>query len=183
MSDEIFQVVATGMGMSFQDRGRPGWKRFGVPPGGAMDSHAADWANRILNNSPDATVLEILWQGAKLKVLEDSWIAITGAAALRGTDTWRAVKMTKEQILGFAPAPAGLWIYVAVEGGFACARLLGSSSTYSRGALGTRIAVGDMLRRSASSDLSQAERIVPETERRDYSKPPMLRVWPAPQCE
>ena len=69
MGLEIFEVLHPGLGGTFQDRGRSGWRRFGVPPGGVMDDHAAGWANRLLENAASAPVLEVLLQGAKLAVI------------------------------------------------------------------------------------------------------------------
>src|SRR5207247_2580066 len=81
MGPKVFEILEPGLGATLQDRGRPGWRRFGVPPGGAMDDHAARWANRLLDNSPDAPVVEFLLQGAKLRALAETWIAVTGADA------------------------------------------------------------------------------------------------------
>ena len=75
----VIEIISTGVGLSVQDYGRPGWRRFGVPPGGVMDRSSAAAANRLLGNRADAPVLEVLMQGAKLRVLKDTWIAIAGA--------------------------------------------------------------------------------------------------------
>ena len=53
----------------------PGWRRFGIPPGGAMDRRASRQANRLLDNPPDCAVLECL-QGTRLVVLETSGMPI-----------------------------------------------------------------------------------------------------------
>src|SRR5262249_37338132 len=78
---EVLEVLSPGLGATLQDEGRPGWRRFGVPLGGAMDDHAARWANRLLDNSAKAPVVEMLLQGARLQVLQPVWIAVTGADA------------------------------------------------------------------------------------------------------
>jgi allophanate hydrolase subunit 2 len=69
MSCEVFEILEPGLCVTLQDRGRAGWRRFGVPPGGAMDEHAAQWANRLLENPLDAPVVEFALQGASLKAL------------------------------------------------------------------------------------------------------------------
>jgi allophanate hydrolase subunit 2 len=78
MSLEILAVEELGAGITFQDLGRRDWRRFGVPPGGVMDDHAAQWANRLLGNPPDAAVIEVLLHGAVLRALRDVTIAVTG---------------------------------------------------------------------------------------------------------
>ena len=73
------EVLSTGVGISIQDLGRLGWRGFGVPLGGAMDRTAAAMANELLGNSACAPVLEVAMQGARLRMLEDCWVALTGA--------------------------------------------------------------------------------------------------------
>src|SRR5437867_3290876 len=151
MPHPVFEIIEPGIAATLQDRGRVGWRRFGVPPGGVMDEHAAFWANRLLDNAPDAAVAEFLLQGAKLRALRETWIALSGAAAAN-VPSWRAVKMSKGEMIEFPTSHSGVWIYLAVEGGFAGTRLLGSVSVYGRGQLGRPFFRGDLLCRSASAD-------------------------------
>src|SRR5262245_51271395 len=111
-----FKVLATGMSATVQDRGQRGWRKFGVPPGGAMDEHAADWANRLVGNAPEAAVLELLWGGAKLEAADDVWVAVTGAPARTSIPLWHAVHVKARQVLEFSPGTSGVWIYLAVAG-------------------------------------------------------------------
>ena len=187
MGLEIFEVMNPGLGGTFQDRGRSGWRRFGVPPGGAMDDHAAGWANRLLENAAGAPVLELLLQGAKLAVLNDAWIAITGADAEASVPAWRATRVCAGHVIQFPHNRFGCWIYVAVEGGFDAPRFLFSASVYPRGNLGKPMAVGDILRRTAAKTFQLPPGVggirAPWTELRHYEAPPLLRVWPGPQWE
>jgi len=184
---EVFEVVAPGLGASLQDRGRTGWRRFGVPPSGAMDDHAAGWANQLLDNPPDAPVIEMLLQGAQLKVFHDAWIAVTGADANANIQTWHTFRARAGEIIEFSRNRSGVWIYMAVEGGFAGERLLGSASVYPRGRIGKPLTKGDVLCRTAGHEFhlpaKSAGRGVHWEERRDYRIPPVLRVWPGPQWE
>src|SRR6266536_6549782 len=118
MTHPVFEILEPGIAATLQDCGRVGWRRFGVPPGGAMDDHAAQWANRLLDNTPDAPVLEFLLQGAKLRALSEAWIAITGADADASVPTWRAVRTNEDEELLFPASRSGVWIYLAVESGF-----------------------------------------------------------------
>jgi biotin-dependent carboxylase-like uncharacterized protein len=185
MSQDVFEVLDPGLGGTMQDQGRPGWRRFGVPMGGAMDDHAAGWANRLIENPPKAPVLELLLQGAKFAVLQNTWLAITGADVQTNVPVWRAVRVTAGEVIQLPHNHSGLWTYLAVEGGFDAPRLLGSASVYQRGMLGKPLARGDILRRGPGKGFQLppgvAGRIVASGERRDYASPPPLRVWPGPQ--
>ena len=152
-----------------------------------MDPHAAEWANRLLDNPPGAPVLELLLQGARLEVLRDCWIAITGADAGTAAPVWRAHHANTGEVIEFPRGRSGVWTYVAVAGGFAAPRWLGSASAYPRGGLGAIFRTGDELFRSISSDFQMPRgvtgRSVPVSERRDYNLPHALRIWRAPQWD
>jgi biotin-dependent carboxylase-like uncharacterized protein len=185
MTQDVLKVISPGLGATIQDRGRFGWGRFGVPASGVMDTHAADWANQLLNNPPDAPVLELLLQGAALAAVKDCWLAITGADAGANQPLWRAVKINIGETIHFPRNRSGVWTYIAVEGGFDSEEIFGSASVYPRGGIGKPLAAGDVLRSKANQPLhwpsSVAGRFVPEQERRDYDRPPSLKVWPGPQ--
>jgi biotin-dependent carboxylase-like uncharacterized protein len=152
-----------------------------------MDEHAAGWANRLLENVPDAPVLELLLQGAHLEVLGTTWLAITGGDAHCNLPLWRMVRVHAGENIVFPSSRKGLWIYVAVEGGFLSPRHFGSASTYPRGHLGRTLSAGDILARNEGTDLGLpagvASRLVAVDERHDYANPPVLRVWPGPQWD
>jgi biotin-dependent carboxylase-like uncharacterized protein len=182
MTTEVCEVEAVGTRISMQDGGRAGWARYGIPPGGAMDDHAATWANRLLGNAATAPVLELLGRGARLKFLRDTWIAVTGATA-----SWRAVQMHAAERLSFEESLGGLWTCVAVEGGWDAPQWLGSASVNVRGNLGRLVSSRDVLSKAGGNVFrlppGVSSRTVPWTEQRDYGNPPPLRVWPAPQWD
>lgn len=187
MSVDVLYVLDPGMGVHLQDQGRVGWRRFGVPTGGAMDPHAAAWANQLLDNPPEAPVLELLVQGAKLAVLRPVWLAITGADAGANVPTWRVVHLQSDDVLSFPRNQRGVWTYIGVEAGFDCERIFGSVSASPRVRLGRILTRGSYLSRSEDRSFQLppgvAGRSVPNAERRDYSAPPPLRIWPGPQWE
>ena len=180
---DLCRIEAVALRMSLQDGGRAGWARYGVPPSGAMDDHAAQWANRLLENPLSAPVLEVLGPGARLRFLRDTWIAVTGAKGK--WPAWRAIQMHAGEVFEIRQIEAGLWTYVAVKDGFECGVWLDSASVYSRAGFGEPSQVGDVLGRKQTSDLtlpaSVSSRVAPWTEQRDYSKTPPLRVWRGPQ--
>ena len=187
MRKEIFEIIDPGLGATVQDRGRVGWRRFGVPPGGAMDDHAAGWANRLLDNPVGAPVVELMLQGAKFGALRPAWITVTGADAKASVPTWRVVRVQKGDVISFPINQSGVWTYLAVEGGFCAQRLLGSVSAYPRGGLGHALTKGDVLSCPAPTHFQLpagiAGRIVDWQEIRRYDAPPPLRVWRAPQWD
>ena len=187
MSEYVIEVIHRGVSASIQDFGRPGWARFGVPPGGVMDPHAAGWANRLLNNPIEYPVLELLLQGARLRMLKTSWIAITGADARCNYPTWRILRAHEDEVIHFSLCQKGVWSYVAVEGGFISATYLGSSSAYPRGGMGKLIEDGSILEHPGDQFTalphSVAGRFVKSDALRDYLNPPRFRLWKGPQWD
>lgn len=184
-SSAVLRVVDPGFGASIQDQGRIGWRRFGVPPGGCMDSHAADCANNLLENDRSAPVLEIPLGGFRCEMLRPAWIAATGAIGDGGIPSWRAYHAAAGEQIHLRQHSAGVWIYLAIEGGFAAPEYFGSASFYARGEMGLRIDAGTKLNQRTGRRLSLppgvAGRIAAWDDRRDYPHPPVLKVWRGPQ--
>jgi len=187
MSREVFSVVRLGLGMTLQDGGRVGWRRFGVPRGGAMDDHAAEWANRLLENPVNSPVLEVLLQGGELRALEPVWIAVTGAGSGANVPLWRPVRLNADDVVRFSGNRSGVWTYVAVEDGFDVRRIMGSASEYAGGRIGEQLVQGSVLKRIEGRPFrlpaGVAGRTVSWTEVRDYGAPPALKVWRGPQWD
>lgn len=185
MSPPVLEIVNPGLGVSLQDRGRRGWKRYGVPPGGAMDEHAADWANTLLGNDPDAPVLELMLQGAHLRILARAGFALTGADASANHPLWRTIELEADAELRFPRNAAGVWTYLAVRGGFVAQRWFGSVSAFPRGGIGQPLQAGSVLamdpERAPPPAIGIGARWVDVGEQRDYLHLPVLRVWPGPQ--
>lgn len=181
----VLEIIKVGMGLSIQDRGRPGWRRFGVPPGGAMDRYAAAGANKLLNNRPDAPVLELILRGVELVFLEDSWIALAGADLGCGIASWTAQPIRAGRVLKFPGGRSGIWAYLAVPGGFAGERWLGSVSVDARNGLGHVLRPGDSLSAGASSPDFRTDRVarrfLPQDFCRNYADPPVLELLRGPQ--
>lgn len=187
MSSDVFYVLDPGFGAHLEDHGRRGWRRFGVPIGSVMDPHAAQMANHLLGNPPDAPVLELLYQGAKLAALRSVWVAVTGADAGPNLPMWRSVKLQADDLIGFPRNQHGMWTYVAVEGGFADEAVLGSVGASPRARLGRVLTRGTILRRSEATSFQLPPGVVgrsaPPAERRNYTQTPTLRVWRGPQWD
>lgn len=187
-SSPFLKVLTPGWGATMQDDGRHGWRRFGVPTSGAMDAHAAAYANRLLGNPPWAAVVELLLQGARFEVLADTWVAITGAARTSHHPAWRAVQVPQGEILSFDNLATGVWTYLAIEGGWAAPQWLDSASTLATAGMGQPLAKGQILCRHPSEPRfclppGVAGRVAPHHEQRDYARPPHLKMWRGPQWE
>lgn len=188
MIEPVLELVDPGLGASLQDLGRRGWKRFGVPPGGALDRHGARWANLLLGNLPDAPVLELLLQGARLRALRPVELAVTGAATtVPDGPGWRTFILEPGAELSFPAPPAGVWSYVALPGGFGGERWFGSVGVFPRGGLGAALTAGTLLGRAANGTVvphaGVGVRWLAPAQQRNYLQPPSLPVWPGPQWE
>jgi len=63
----LLEVVESGVLVSIQDQGRPGYRDIGVPVSGALDPELMAAANALLRNQPGAAVLEVLLKGPTLR--------------------------------------------------------------------------------------------------------------------
>ena len=78
----MLKVLKSGFYTTIQDRGRFGFRSYGVPVSGAMDSYSSQFANAILGNNVDDAVLEMTMTGAKLKFLKSTLISISGGSTI-----------------------------------------------------------------------------------------------------
>lgn len=134
-------VVKPGALSLFQDNGRFGFQKLGVPVCGPMDGNAHRLANLLVGNDASQAVLEITLMGPTLRFTEAACIAVTGADLAASIDG-EPVALNRPYIVGagqtlsFSAAKSGIRAYLAVHGGFALEPALGSCSTYLKGKLG-----------------------------------------------
>lgn len=180
----VLEVLAAGAGMTIQDCGRSGWKRFGIPPGGAMDLESAQKANLLVGNDAGAPVVELLFTGAKFFVLSSSEFAIAGADVECEWPTWRNFHVESGSEISFGLLRAGVWIYLAVRGGFAAPRWFGSASANLRAGFGEALQPGARLSCENSLPVEEiSSRFVPELVREEYGQTPILRIWRGPEWD
>lgn len=134
-SDPLFDVSRPGPLTTIQDLGRAGHRAFGVPPCGAMDRFALAAANRLVGNPDGAAGLECALSGPELIARRGCLVAITGAdfsPAVNGNEipAWTGVYLAPGDRLSFGVRRSGARAYLAVSGGLAGERWLGSASTY-----------------------------------------------------
>jgi len=124
-----------------QDLGRFGQRHHGIGQAGAMDPVAARQANLLVGNSPDQALLEFSHGPIRLRLSDSRLIALMGAdyqaywqhpgdAAINPLPPGIARRLPAGALLTLAqPRHPGLRAYLAVAGGIAVAKLLGSRST------------------------------------------------------
>ena len=123
--------------VTFQDHGRHGRLRFGVPASGPMDTFAFAAANASLGNRPDDTTIEVSRGGLKLECLSGSvTLAVAGggfAVTLdgRALDSWTVVTLSLGDTLSIQSGEWGSWAYLAIAGQPHVESWLGSTSTHS----------------------------------------------------
>ena len=140
----IVRVIRAGLLTTIQDLGRPGFRQFGVPTGGAMDRFSHELANRLVGNSPTAATLEMTLSGDELEFPDSTLIAITGAEFSPISTNLqqltipqnRPVQVPAGARIRFQTAQRGCRCYLAVAGGYSVPEIMGSRSTLLRAQLG-----------------------------------------------
>ena len=161
----MIHVIKPGLLTTVQDLGRPGYQRFGVVVGGALDAFAARVANLIVGNDDNAAVLELAQTGPELRFDREALIAWTGGdfgATLGGQPLPRdrAVRVAAGEMVNFDVARSGLRAWVAIAGGIDVPLVMGSRTTYRRAGLGGHqgrpLVAGDELKSFAPGERAGA---------------------------
>lgn len=127
-------IEKPGILTTIQDLGRPGYRRFGINPGGAMDRQAVRLLNILVGNDENEGVLEMHFPAAQI-VFESACIFAVGGADFtpkldgRTLTAWQPTFARAGVVLKFNARTVGNRSYLAVAGGFDLERWLGSSST------------------------------------------------------
>lgn len=175
------RIVEGGLFTTVQDLGRAGYQRLGVPPSGALDPISLRTANLVLGNPPDTAALEMCRVGCTIEVEADSVrVALAGAQASH--PMLESFLLHRGEVLRIGRIAGGA-CYLAVEGGFAIAPVLGSLSTYTRagfgGLHGGRLQPEDRLPLVQPAATSRRERRLPHPVPAERDRP--LRVILGPQ--
>ncbi len=137
----MIEIVQSAALNTVQDAGRRGWRDIGVSVSGVMDPLALKAGNILLGNDDDCAAIEIQLFPFRVKFLQDTAIALTGAdcrASLDGVPLpgWWACPVKKGQQLELRFPRSGARGYLCVAGGIDVANVLGSRSTSLRGGFG-----------------------------------------------
>jgi len=179
-------VEEAALMMSFQDTGRQGFRRFGLPASGPMDWWAFRGANRLVGNPPGYACVEIGFSSSLISFMTDGLFAVCGAGYRlflnnREIPLWMAFVIRGGDQLRLVKIPGGNWVYLAAAGGFPSQIWLGSRSVYPRAGLGDLISQGDQLPIIEAALLRRmAGRSMPMEVRPPYSQYVKIRVIPGP---
>jgi antagonist of KipI len=189
-SSPTFEITDLSGIATFQDLGRRGWNRFGVPTSGAMDWFAYQAANSLLNNPPNSAVIELGLGEITLHSSRNTVIAVTGAGYEVENYIWTFPLWTTFYVragwtVRVKKTSGGNWAYIAIAGGFDSPIIMNSRSTYLRGGIGSALKAGDVLPAfTPTADLLKlAARDFPVNKYIEYSQSPTIEVIPAPQAD
>lgn len=141
----LIEVIDGGLGNAIQDAGRFGHRHQGLAVSGYLDRPLADCANALVGNAPDAAGIELRGLGPTLGIRRGPVrLALAGqvsATILRANGScqplpaWQSATLDEHDSLKIG-AVAGGTAYLAISGGCAVPRQLGSRSTYQRAGIG-----------------------------------------------
>ena len=190
------RVLAPGLMTTLQDLGRTGYQHLGVPVSGALDHVSLRAANLLVGNSAGVGALEIAYQGPTLRVEADSVrIAVAGGRATieilppdsdgsggRRLAPFESARLLHGEVLRISALAGSAVAYLAVEGGFDIAPVLGSQSTLTRAAIGgfegRALRAGDVLPLKQGTAAERDEVTLPPI---DLTPPRRVRIVLGPQ--
>lgn len=131
----MLKLLKSGFFTTLQDLGRFGYRNKGVPVSGVMDVETVSKLNKILGNTPNASVIEITMTGPTALFEEDTYIVIGGAEMAVTLNNelisnYKLYKIQKGDILSYGRLEKGFRNYLAIKDGFSSEKVLGSSSLY-----------------------------------------------------
>ena len=139
------EIVHPGLHTTLQDMGRLGFQDLGVPIAGALDMVGLRLANALVGNQPGEACLEISYMGpvirvtapsVRIAVAGDVRLAIADGGPSRPVDSNRSHRLKQGDTLTMGAVMGASTAYLAVEGGFHLAPVMGSLSSYGRAGLG-----------------------------------------------
>ncbi len=188
-------VLSPGLLTTVQDLGRAGYQRLGIAVSGALDHVSLRAANALVGNPLGTGALEVAYVGPTLQVdAEEVRLSFVGAqaeieilpdvTAINGQriEPMRSIRLRRGEVVRVGLLSGSAVLYIAVEGGFDIAPVLGSVSTYIRGGFGgwqgRALQTGDRLPlRSGRA----SERDDCRLDGLDLSLPPRFRAVVGPQ--
>jgi antagonist of KipI len=181
-----FKVIHPGVYTTLQDSGRVGYMKYGIPASGAADRFSARVANLLAGNLPEAAVLETTLFRLNLLALEDLVIAVTGGdlsprVNQEALPMWRGVVVKSGDRISFGGRKRGFRSFLAVRGGFAGPRFLGSQSVFARGLMGNPFQAGEILETEKGVAQTPFLAPLPADLLPDFSRRSPLRVILGPQ--
>jgi biotin-dependent carboxylase-like uncharacterized protein len=183
-----FSVTQPGILSLIQDVGRFGQHNIGLTTGGPLDPEAFNWCNRLLQNKPNSSTLEVSFGGLHLQADIDTFICVTGADMPlrinhREQPLWTVLRVHSGDNIELGYSQSGCRSYLGVANGFDISQSFGSSATVMRenigGLQGDKIHTGDSL--PCASVTSRRILFLPPAMQPKYHNGITLRVMPGYQ--
>jgi antagonist of KipI len=175
------RILSPGMLTTVQDLGRFGWAHHGVSASGAADPLALRAGNLLVGNAENAAALEMTLVGAEIAFDDNTVIALTGSEMGAGVPLWQPVEIRGGETLRCGGTQSGARCYLAVRGGIAAQKTMGSASVHVMTGVGGRplrkgdvLEVGDGAVRRPRAAARFPERWQPRSS---------LRATPGPQVD
>ena len=173
-------ILSPGFLTTVQDLGRFGWAHFGVSASGAADALALRAANLLVGNAENAAALEMTLTGAAFEFDTDAVIALAGSDFGAALPLWTPVEIKAGQTVRCGATRSGARCYVAVRGGIASPKVMGSASVHLMTGVGGRaMRKGDVLEIGCDA----VRRPRRSTQAPPYTPSDVLRVTAGPQAE
>jgi antagonist of KipI len=142
----MIRVIASGLQTTVQDLGRFGWAQFGVSASGAADALSLRAANLLAGNAENAAAIEMTLMGPTVEFQRAATIVLGGSDFGAGLPLWTPIEVAVGQTVRFGATGSGARGYLAVRGGLAVPRTMGSASTHVLTGVGGRpLRAGDSL--------------------------------------
>ena len=176
------EILEISTGATIQDLGRPGYRRFGVTRGGAMDRFALAEGQALMGNGAVSAALELFAVGGRFRSKGRVLIATSGAEmeiSVNGHPRrWRStVELEDGDLLRIGRAVEGVYGYLHLPGGIDDPVVLGSRSTHASSGLGRVPAPGQCL--MALTGCPTSRRV--ELPRPEYFDSRTVRIADSPQ--
>lgn len=135
------RIISPGILSLLQDAGRFGQGHLGLTQGGPLDAHSFRWANALVGNPINSTLIEHSVGGLILQALAPCTVAVTGAVLSlscngQSVPCWQAITLKQGDELALGMFSRGLRAYIAVTGGICVTPHFGSSATVMREGVG-----------------------------------------------
>ena len=179
----MMQFIRAGYYTSLQDRGRYGWRYYGVPVSGPVDRRAFALANALLPVEDDSTVLECHLLGPKIRFVASVAFVITGALAkahLNGKLLHRhEIHSAKAgDVLDVGKVQKGLRVYLKFSARLVAPRPMGSCAMFVPITQKARFADGDTIQGEPLRAQKQANAHIKVND--DYLHEHVLTATPGP---
>ena len=118
---------------TIQDRGRFGYRQYGIPWSGAMDPIYMQLANQRVGNTEETPVIEMGLTGITLEALERTAVSVVGTTITSHESSCVILKKGEHLVVS---RPVYNYAYLAIKGKLKASYDFGSYSTYARAGFG-----------------------------------------------